>query len=226
MQNHATPLLHNREQAGRLLSRKLSPYRSTDTVVVGIPPAGALTGYALAHELDLGLHLMPCGKIKHPSFQGRNIGSVTADEIVVREANHDLPQDYIYHQVAMLRNVIRYENKFYYNSTPPPLKDKTVILVDEYLENAECILACLHTLRKSKVNKIVVAIPVITVSATHIVGAEADELVFLFQENDALAVKHYYAEHERPQDSQVREILNRFNQDRTVTANASVDGPP
>jgi putative phosphoribosyl transferase len=212
MLRHIAPILQSREEAGKLLGKKLRDYALKDAIVVGIPPAGVVVASAVAEELGLMLHILPCRKIRHPSVAGKDIGSVTRDEISVQNSFHDLPQDYLYHQMAMLRSVIGYEEKFYFeNSTPVSLKGKQLIVVDEFLQNADCIKAGLRTLRKSEPIKIVVAVPLITSLAEQEIAPDADAVVSLFVEAVIPSVNACFVESDAPREIHIKEIFERTN---------------
>ena len=66
--------MRDREHAGQLLSKKLSEYKRSNSVVIGIPHGGACVAYAIAECLELPLELMPCRKMKHPADHTKNIG--------------------------------------------------------------------------------------------------------------------------------------------------------
>ncbi|HEY5749835.1 MAG TPA: phosphoribosyltransferase family protein [Chryseolinea sp.] len=177
--------LQSRGHAGRLLGAKLRAYKNSGAVVVGIPRGGALVAAALSEELQLPFDVMPCRKIKHPGNGTRSIGSVSVQEIVLNPFAHDLPQDYIGHQIAMIRNSLQADDRFYHEEAAPlSLKGKIVILVDESLRTADSVMACLVNVKKQMPFKVIVAVSVATQEVAAAIGRVADEVVFLYTEED------------------------------------------
>lgn len=217
MPRHFRSIFQNREQAGKLLSRKLTGYKLSDTIVVGIPPGGLVVAAAVAEELHLRLNVLSCRKIRHPSVTSKYIGSVSADEMYVDESDHDLPQDYIYHQLIMLRSAISYEQKvFETGQNPDFLENRNVILVDDYLQHGGCVRACLQTLRNAHPARIIFAVPVISVSANQHLLHEVDNVVSVYLENVLPPLSMVFEQGENPPDADMKEILDRTN--RLATA--------
>lgn len=171
--------------AGRLLGANLRTFKDSQAVVVGIPRGGALVAAALSEELKLPFDVMPCRKIKHPADGTKSIGSVSAREVLLNPLVHDLPQDYIGHQVVMIRNSVQADDRFYHNEVPPLSVDgKTVILVDECLWTSNSMMACLVSIKKQKPQKVIVAVSVATPEAISAIGRLADDVIVLHIEHD------------------------------------------
>ena len=184
-----------RKYTGRLLSQKLDPYRNTDAVVVGIPTGGVCIASEITRQLSLPLWVLPCRRIKHPSDDRQSIGSVSMRDIHLNSYAETIPQEYIYHQIALLRNALEHDQKQYNAGYgPPSFTRKTVIMVVESLHSADAILACVRSLRKEDPHKIVVAIPVVTPEAARILRSEADEVVFLQTDAVIQPIRHYFAD--------------------------------
>lgn len=208
MNGHTEILIRNREHAGELLSRQLRNYQKDNAVVVGIPHGGVYVASAIAENLGLPLEIMPCRKIKHPTEKNRNIGSVSYTEACIHDCPFDVPQDYIYHQMALLRHAINYQQSFYYEDTEPAsFKYKTVILVDDTLIVSDTMIACLREIRKQNPLKIIVAVPVVNTEAARMINEEADDFIFLRMRNDRDGLKNYYADFPAISDDDVRELF-------------------
>lgn len=196
----------NRNHAGRLLGAKLSAFKNSGAVVVGVPRGGALVAAALSEELQLPFDVMPCRRIKHPADGTQSIGSVSAREIVLSSVTHDLPQDYIGHQIVMIRSSVQADDRFYHAAMPSlSFAGKTVILVDESLRTVNSILACVVSIKKQKASKVIVAVSVATDEAVAAMSRLADEVVFLNLEHDPRQA--WFPEFTAPGPSDVRELL-------------------
>ncbi|SKC83465.1 phosphoribosyltransferase family protein [Ohtaekwangia koreensis] len=174
----------DRREAGYLLGHKLDIYRYHDSVVVGIPHGGVEVASAIAEVLHIPLDVMPCRTIPHPADSRRSIGSISGDEVYIHDCSHTIPQDYISHQIATFRWEMMCENRQYHRTTGKPisLKHRQVILVNDELVCSDSMITCLRSIRNQNPSKIIVAVPVISVEAADVIGAEADEVIFLKKE--------------------------------------------
>jgi predicted phosphoribosyltransferase len=199
----------NREDAGIALGQKLLSYKNDDAVVVAIPHGGAPVGAALAKHLSLPFEVMPCRKIPHPAHREKTVAVVTAEEIFVHEIK-GIPSDYIYHQTVQLRNAIRRETRYYYGDRPQPdYADKTVILVDDVLKDADVMLAAIRTIRKKKPRRIIVAVAVTVVMDP--VVSKLEGFTYLTHAADRESVKALCAELPAVDDHAVRKFLEETN---------------
>lgn len=200
-------IFQDRRHAAHLLGERLNDYRDTDTMILAVPGGGIHVGYYLANQLNLILEVMPCRKIKHPA-DSKTIGAVCTDSVVLREEDNNIPQDYIYHQIQLLRHVIQGQNSRYYKGrNRPSFTGKTVIVVDDLIMTGDTMLACLKTIKKQSPAKIVVAVPAVTPEATRAIAAEMDEIVYLTIEPTAQTIKNLYAEFPDVCDEEVISLL-------------------
>ena len=200
--------LQDRKEAGVLLSRKLAAYTNSDAMVVGIPHGGVCVAAVIADLLSLNLEVMPCRIIKNPGDSRNNIGSVSAEDVFIHDCPHTIPQDYIYHQIALLRNAIAFENKEYYGSgKPASFRDKVVILVNDILESSDTMIACIKGIKKQDPLKVIVAVPLVTAEAARIVSSEADDLVFLDMKTSIGSPGDHFIDFPMIDETIVKEIL-------------------
>lgn len=185
----------NREEAGALLAAKLKSYSNTNAIIVGIPNGGIVVAAALAKALHLDLEAIPCRRINHPADNSRSIGSVSLDEVVIDPDLHDIPQDYIIHQIALIRNALRKEvETFTRGRTTGSMHYKTVIVVDDILRSGSTMLACLKGIRKQQPLRLIVAVPFASAEAARVVGEIADEVVFNKMKPEVRFGEEYYKE--------------------------------
>jgi predicted phosphoribosyltransferase len=172
--------VQEREAAGIMLAEKLRAYNKTSAIVVGIPPGGACVAAAIASALSLRLELLPCRRIADPSDNQKTIGAVTAGEITMHDVAHDIPQDYLAHQIILLRNAMAQEQRTYYDkSQPQSLQNRTVILVNDVYTSPEILLTALRGVKKQKPHKVIVAAPLVSPETERTLGIQADELQFI-----------------------------------------------
>lgn len=207
MKQITSTITKDRAYAGALLGRRLLEYARSQAVVVGIPHGGVIVASALADALSLPLWVMPCHTIRHPVDKRRSIGSVTADEAVLHDCPYDVPQDYIYHQMALLRNKIREENLLYHpQSQPVALDKKIVILVDDVLHTSDTMMASLRAVKKLQPLKIIVAVPYISVEAARAIKEEADDITFLWMRATIREDEQFYADPQNTSTANIPEM--------------------
>lgn len=164
MKEHARthPLrFRDREEAGILLAETLYEYRNRpDVLVLGIPRSGVPVASAVAGTLNVPMALFACRKIPHPANPHRAIGSICADEVVLHD-EEGIPSGVICEQVSRMRHAIQQELAAF-TADEKILKGKIVILVDDRLKQKDTLSACLRSLRKKEVKKIIVAVPIAT----------------------------------------------------------------
>jgi len=203
-------IFQNRRHAAHLLGERLMEYNKSDSVIMAVPGGGIHMGAYLSKLLSLPLDVIPCKKIKHPADPHRTVGAVSSDSVVVRDAGHELPQDYLYHQIQMLQHVIRMQNRNYDKERQQvSLADRTVIIVDDMLKTGDTMLACLKSIKKQNPARIIVAVPNVTPEATRTIANEIDAIIYLTIEPTAIA--NLYAEFPEISEEEVLEILRQNN---------------
>jgi putative phosphoribosyl transferase len=215
--------LRDRAEAGYQLSQLLTEYKNSNGVVVGIPNGGVPVAAAIAEALSLPLEVMPCKTIKHPADAKENIGSVSVDDVFVHDCSHSIPQDYIYHQIVLLRNAISYARRNYYGLfKPQSLQYRPVILVDDFLTKSDKMMACLRSIRKQNPIKIVVAVPIVATEAARVVAAEADDIRFLKMETSPGRADSYFADFSKVDEDTVRWLLEASRKAEGNTSQNSI----
>jgi putative phosphoribosyl transferase len=172
-------MLRNRLEAGHLLSEKLRPYCGSKTVVVAIPHGGIPVGYKIARELEVPLLVTPCKRIEHPACKDKSIGSISLDETIIHPDQHDIPQDYIAHQIQYQKRLLEKQERLFSKNMATNVTNKTVILVDDLLITGDTMLASLRSLLKQEPAQIIVAVPLVSLAGLEVVQYEADNVVYL-----------------------------------------------
>jgi putative phosphoribosyl transferase len=200
--------LQDREEAGHLLSEKLSAYKNANAVVVGISRGGICVASVIADALFLPLDVILCREIKHPANNNKNIGAVSAAAVFLAESSQTIPQDYIYHQILLLRNAMAHESNVYHGvDNPASLQYKTVILVIDVLRSSETMMACMREIKRQMPLKLIVAVPLVTAEAARVVGAEADNILFLKMEPSIESPRDYFVDFPTITEEKVIELL-------------------
>lgn len=185
-------MFHDRTHAAFLLANELKKYHRANAIILAIPRGGVPIGYTIAHQLGLTLEPILVKKIGHPENPEYAIGSVSSTELIVSDTN-GISEEYIKGEVKRLRQVMQEKYKlFMANNAPVDLKGKIAILVDDGLATGNTMLACIEHIRKSEPSKIIVAVPVSSISAYKKIKNQANELICLFTSSDFYAVGQFY----------------------------------
>ena len=169
---------------------------------------GVVIAAKIAALLGLPIEVFPCREITDPADRNRSIGSVSFDEVVVQTNCHDIPQDYISHQIALLRTGLRHEWQNYYsNNLPTSLRYKPVIIVGDILKSCNSIIACLKSIMKQMPLKIIVAVPIVSAEAARKIGEIVDEVVFVQMKNEFNLGNASYVEYPAVELSEVNALL-------------------
>ena len=173
----------SRKHAAFLLAEKLLIHKNTDTHVLAIPNGGAPVGFWLAKQLNLNFNLIPCRTITLPGKDLEIIGSISVDDVSIREDMEGIPQSFVYSQIQMKKQEVENESAFY-NAIKPGrnLKGLTVILVDDVLLHCDAVIASLRSIRKQSPERVIVAIPFATENAATTIAKEADEFIYLYKD--------------------------------------------
>ncbi len=203
----------DREDAGVKLARALSKYRGSDALVLGVPRGGVPVAYQVAKVLGLPLDVMVARKLGAPGQEELAIGAVTPDG--TRYLNDDIVRalhvsdGYLARVTAeQSAEARRRERLFRPGRQPLELEGRTVILIDDGLATGATMHALVRALRRARVARLVVAVPVGAPATCRELEAEVDELVCLEQPPAFFAVGAHYARFAQTSDEEVERLLN------------------
>lgn len=205
-------MFRDRVDAGERLAHRLSRYRGTDALVVGIPRGGVPVAAAVARALDADLDIVVARKLGAPFSEELAIGAVTADG--VRFLNDamiaGLGVDSAYLEQETRREsteAARREARFRGGAPPLDVAGRTVILVDDGLATGATMIAAARSIRARQPARLVIAVPVGSPQACHRLQSEADEVVCLEAPESFWAVGLYYQDFSQTEDSEVERLL-------------------
>lgn len=207
-------MFRNREEAGELLAQELAAYRNDPAAILLALPRG---GVAVAYQLSLALHLpldvLITRKIGAPGNPEYALGAVSETGAVYwnREAlaglsltDRDLAAAVQAQQEEVARRVALYRQ----GRPFPPLKDRTVILVDDGLATGATFFASVATVRQAHPRLVIGAVPVAPHSTVEQARALVDQLVVLRTPEPFYAVGNFYRDFEQVEDREVLQYLN------------------
>jgi predicted phosphoribosyltransferase len=112
----------------------------------------------------------------------------------------------------------RREREYRDDRSPPEVRGRTVILVDDGLATGATMRAAAVALRAQHPERLVIAVPVAPLETCAALKHEADDVVCAHSPEPFFAVGNWYEDFSQTTDAEVRELLR--------LANASVEVPP
>jgi predicted phosphoribosyltransferase len=205
----------DRRAAGRLLAEKLGDYAGRDDVVVlALPRGGVPVAYEVAEVLGAPLDVFVVRKLGVPGHEELAMGAVASGG--VRVLNEEVMgmlriPERIIDAVAKseLQELERRERLYRGGRPPPPVRGRTVLLVDDGLATGSSMLAAVEALRQLSPSRIVVAVPTAAAETCEAMRAKADDVICALTPEPFYAVGVWYRDFSQTSDEEVRDLLSR-----------------
>lgn len=204
----------DRAAAGLALARELQRQSlQPPLLVLGLPRGGVPVAYEVARALKAPLDVMLVRKIGMPGQPELAIGAIASGNIIVHEPRIEkelpaLAETFDRLAAEQRRELERREQLYRAGLAPLELTGKTVILVDDGLATGSTMLAAVRAARKAHAAAVVVAAPVASPEAAHLLGAEADIVVILQTPAMLFAIGEWYENFEQLEDAEVNRLLD------------------
>jgi putative phosphoribosyl transferase len=218
-QIHNVPThFHDRAEAGRFLGRELLRYAARDDVLVlALPRGGVPVGFQVASELKAPLDVFLVRKLGVPGHEELARGAIASggvrvlNEDVIRR--HAISDDAIERvsareQIELRRRELAYRR----NASPPEIRGKTIILVDDGIATGSTMCAAIAALRKYGPARIVVAAPTAPTACEEDLEPDVHELVVVTRPEPFYSVGQVYELFDQTSDEEVRALLSRSEQ--------------
>jgi predicted phosphoribosyltransferase len=201
----------NREEAARLLAERLTAYRGSNPLVLGVPRGGVPMARIIADTLGGDLDVVLIRKLRAPGQPELAIGAVDETGTVLKGEYFDLATDeYLQEEVRRQLEILRARRNAYTRAHPPiDPAGRIVIIVDDGIATGSSMLAAIRAVRAKKPRKIVVAIGVAPTSTLERLRKEADEVVCLYDTERFYAVGQFFEDFSEVSDDMVIEELTR-----------------
>lgn len=204
----------NRKQAGEKLAaeiiKKFPDLKSNPQVVVlALPRGGIPVAYEIAKTLKTPLDLIVTHKIgssENPEFA---IGAVAEDGSSFLDKNscEGISKDFIKEEIRSQMQEIKKRIEKYRAGKPlPPLKNKTVILVDDGIATGNTMRAAIALAKNARAKRVIVAVPVLPAEILGSLKKES-EVVFLDTPFPFFAIGRFYNDFSQLSDNEVRNYL-------------------
>jgi len=205
----------DRAEAGRKLAEKLVAYAGRhDVLVLGLPRGGVPVAFEVAQALEAPLDVFMVRKLGVPGREELAMGAIASGGVRVLDRNVIealKPPFHVVQEVAAreLQELQRMERFYRGDRTPPEVRGRTVIVVDDGVATGSTMLAAVTALRRLGPARLVVAFPTAAPSACAELGQEADECICLITPDPFCAVGNCYEEFPQTTDDRVRDLLER-----------------
>ena len=211
--------LKNRSQAGKKLAEKIKQILNEKNVIVlAVPRGGIIIGKEIAKKLDCSLDVIISKKITPPNSPEYAIGAITHDGMIYQNQNWDrFSKEFEFQkEINKKKEEVKRRIEEYRGNSDYDFGDKTIILVDDGIATGATIFVLLQWLVKHKVNKIILAIPVIPSDTYEKMKPLVDNIVTLQIPKEFYSVGQFYEEFDQVSDKEVMAILNRFKNPQTI----------
>lgn len=207
-------MFKDRRDAGIQLAERLTHYKDKDNLLVlALPRGGVVPGFEVAKALNAPLDVLIVRKIGFPGQPEFAIGAVAETGAVSMNRSivgrYNVSGDYIKEETARKKEEIARRVEMYRGGRSiENLEGRTVILVDDGVATGATMKAGIAALKKEKIGKLVIALPVAPPSTADELGDMADEVICLETPEDFAAVGGYYYDFTQVTDDEVVAMLN------------------
>ncbi len=203
----------DRKDAGIQLAGRLKRYSGKkESFVLALPRGGVVTGAEVARLLRIPLDVLIVRKIGHPFQPELAVGAVSETGTV--ELNQSIiaasgvSKAYIDEEVSVQKKEISRRVELYRSGKGiVPLEGKTIILVDDGVATGATLKAAIATLRREKISRLVVAVPVAPPETAGELERMADEFICIETPSNFMAVGAHYQDFVQVMDDEVVKLL-------------------
>jgi putative phosphoribosyl transferase len=168
----------------------------------------------VAEALQAPLDVLFVQKIGAPGHAELGIGAVVDGENPQVVLNPELQRltgatpEYVEDQVRQeLEEIARRRKAYLGGREPLPVRDRTVLLIDDGIATGGTVRAGLQGLRRAGAHPVVLAVPVAPADSLPVLKREAEEVIVLETPEPFIAVGLWYADFAQTTDEEVIRLL-------------------
>jgi predicted phosphoribosyltransferase len=207
-------MFRDRKDAGRRLADALQSYRQEHPVVLAIPRGGVEVGVQVALGLEAPLAILIARKLPMPDNPEAGFGAVAEDgstflvEYLAAALGSARVQETIREQMQEIERRIQVLRR---GEPLPPLKGRTVIVLDDGIAMGSTMRAAVTLCRNHGAGKVVVAAPVAGPSTAAELRKLADDVVILETPVTFRAVAQVYENWYDVSDEEVIRLMDEYH---------------
>lgn len=206
----------SRADAGaQLAGELLSAYRWLDTTVLALDAGGVAVGYQIAIYLHANLRRLITEpvRIEDEDLDFATVlpgGAVSRNPDMTEEDYEDYYGEYAGELDENLREAAsRVDEKLGVDEiSPENLRGRNVILVSDGLKSGTILHAAVEWLKPARVEKLILAAPLISVDAMDVAHVLMDELHVIATPANYMWTEHYYDADDIPDDAEARAMID------------------
>jgi len=209
-------LYNDRHEAGERLAVLLEDFSTEDSVVLGVPRGGVVVAAHVAHRLKAPMDVVISRKIGAPGNPELAVAAVTPDGEILTDPRlggiYRPTQDYLQKAAEAERKEIQRRLALYRgNRKAIPLKDRTIIVVDDGIATGLTMAASLSWVRRQSPASVILAVPVAPPSTLRYLEGLVDRAVCPLTPASFYAVGQFYRLFEQTPDDEVIRLLLLHN---------------
>ena len=206
------PRFQNRTDAGKQLAIRLSRYaRDPSVLILGLPRGGVPVAYEVAQALGAPLDICLVRKLGVPSQPELAMGAIAVGQ---RELSPDIIRQFGIDAATLeavtsreLQELQRRDRTYRGHRPPPPIRDRTVILIDDGIATGSTIRAAIAVIKPQHPARLIVAVPVAPLSTCQELRSQVDEVVCLMMPTIFHAIGLWYQDFTQTDDETVCRLL-------------------
>jgi putative phosphoribosyl transferase len=204
----------NRRDAGRQLATRLLPLAEERPIVVALPRGGIPVAEQVAVALGAPLEILAVRKLGAPHNPEYGIGAIAegGTRVLDQEAlavlgieGDELDRIFVEETAELRRRVEAYRG----DRSPPSLRGRAVIVVDDGVATGVTDAAALRDVRRQRPRCLILAVPVCPPDSLGRLQDEADEVVCLVVPPRLRGVGQWYSDFGQVSDAEVLAALAR-----------------
>ncbi|MFY0572271.1 phosphoribosyltransferase [Archangium lansingense] len=205
----------NREEAGRMLAKRLRETLDETPVVLALPRGGVPVGYEVATALGVPLEVLVARKLGVPWRPELGMGAIAEGGALYVNpevlAYADLTNEDALGVAKQEARELARRVRLYRSERPlPDMRGRTVLLVDDGLATGGTARAAARAVRALGPDKLVLAVPVASAETAEALRREEVDEVIAVQEPDRLgAVSAWYEDFHQVDDEEVLTLLTQ-----------------
>lgn len=208
-------IFQDREEAGKLLARRLAHYKGRKGVLVlGLPRGGVVVAYEAAKAINAPMDVLILRKIGVPWQPELAMGAVSeTGEVVLNEniiSAYGIQKEELGKEIErQKKEIARRKDLLRGGKGLPSLKDKTIILIDDGIATGATIKAAIESTRAERAGRLIVAVPVAAPETALELEAVVDEFICLEVPPTMISIGSFYRNFDQVEDETVVQILKK-----------------